>query len=267
MYHPLLVFDAETGDLICALLRSGRTGAAGSVVAVLKRLLQEIRRGLRRRIEIEIRGDCGFAVPALYKFCEEEGLKYVIGFTRNPRLEREIEELVAVSSKAYQKEKIKQRRFLGFAYQAKSWDHSRRIVAKVEVQERGLNRRFLVTNQSDQSAQQLYDHYIQRGQMENYIKAFKKDLAMDRLSCHRFFANQFRLFLHALAYQLFLRLRDYLGGTPWQNLEIETLRRRLIKIGARIQQTTRRIWIHCSSAYPEQETFLLVLRKICPDTS
>ena len=90
---------------------------------------------------------------------------------------------------------------------------------------------------------------------------------MDRLSCHRFLANQFRLLLHALAYQLFLRLRDYLEGTPWQNLEIETLRRRLIKVGARIRQTTRRIWIHCSSAYPEQDTFLLVLRRICPDTS
>jgi hypothetical protein len=92
---------------------------------------------------------------------------------------------------------------------------------------------------------------------------FKKDLAMDRLSCHRFIANQFRLLLHGLAYQLFLALRDYLEGTAWDQLEIETLRRRVLKLGARIRQTTRRIWIHCSSSYPEPETFLLVLQRIC----
>ncbi|MEJ2076560.1 MAG: transposase, partial [Acidobacteriota bacterium] len=85
----------------------------------------------------------------------------------------------------------------------------------------------------------------------------------DRLSCHRFVANQFRLLLHALAYQLLLALRRYLEGTPWHKLEIETLRRRVFKLGARIRETTRRIWIHCSSSYPEQETFFLVLRRIC----
>ena len=88
------------------------------------------------------------------------------------------------------------------------------MVAKVEVSERGFNRRFVVTNRQDLTAGQLYDHYIGRGQCENFVKAFKKDLAMDRLSCHRFLANQFRLFIHALAYVLILRLRDYLCGTP-----------------------------------------------------
>ncbi len=110
---------------------------------------------------------------------------------------------------------------------ADSWDRERRMVAKVEVSERGFNRRFVVTNRQDLTAGQLYDHYIGRGQCENFVKAFKKDLAMDRLSCHRFLANQFRLFIHALAYVLILRLRDYLCGTPWHNLEIETLRRRI----------------------------------------
>ena len=121
----------------------------------------------------------------------------------------------------------------------------------------------MVTNRTDLDAEALYDHYIGRGQTENYIKLFKNDLAMDRLSCHRFIANQFRLLLHALAYQLFLALRDYLQGTAWSKLQIETLRRRVLKLGARIRQTTRRIWIHCSSSYPEQQTFLLVLQRIC----
>lgn len=267
VYHPLLVFDAETGDLICALLRAGNSGAGRCVVGVLKRIVREIQRHIQWPVEIEIRGDSGFAIPALYEYCEEEGLSYEIGFSRNPRLERAVAGLVTESEAAYEQQGCKQRRFMEFSYQADSWNRPRRMVAKVEVQELGLNRRFVVTNRVDRSPRQLYDHYIQRGQSENFIKAFKKDLCMDRLSCHRFLANQFRLFLHALAYQLFLRLREYLQGTPWQHLEIETLRRRMIKIGARIQQTTRRIWIHCSSAYPEQDTFLLVLRRICPNTS
>ena len=138
-----------------------------------------------------------------------------------------LREMVEETQAAFCRQGVKQRHFSEFSYQADSWDRPRRMVAKVEVQERGLNRRFVVTNRRGLTARQLYDHYIQRGQTENYIKAFKKDLAMDRLSCHRFLANQFRLFLHALAYQLFVRLRDYLVGTPWQNLEIETLRRRI----------------------------------------
>ena len=100
------------------------------------------------------------------------------------------------------------RLFTELVYQADSWDRERRMVAKVEVSERGFNRRFVVTNRQDLTAGQLYDHYIGRGQCENFVKAFKKDLAMDRLSCHRFLANQFRLFIHALAYVLILRLRD-----------------------------------------------------------
>ena len=156
----------------------------------------------------------------------------------------------------------KQRQFDEFLYRAKSWDRSRRVIVKVEVDQRGINRRFVVTNRDDLCSQSLYDHYTNRGQTENFIKAFKNHLSMDRLSCHRFLANQFRLLLHALAYQMFVRLRDYLHGTPWHKLEIETLRRRVLKIGARIRQTTRRIWVHLSSAFPEQPLFHLVLSRL-----
>jgi hypothetical protein len=262
VYHPLLIFDEETGDLVCALLRGGNRGAAFRAVSVLKRIVQRIH-GQIPELEIEIRADSGFATPELYEYCEEETLSYVIGFKRNPRLEAEVEVLVEEAHQKFEKEAIKQRCFTEFSYQADSWDRSRHMVAKVEINELGSNRRFVVTNRTDLGAEALYDHYIQRGQMENYIKVFKNDLAMDRLSCHRFLANQFRLLLHGLAYQLFLALRDYLQGTPWSQLEIETLRRRVLKLGARIRQTTRRIWIHCSSSYPEQQTFLLVLQRIC----
>ena len=260
--HPLLIFDAATGDLICAVLRPGNKGAASHIVSILKRIVKAIRTPVGHQVEIEIRADSGFATPRLYEFCEENKLQYVIGLSRNPRLQRMVQSLLESTQLRFDQLEEKQRQFDEFPYRAGSWDRSRRVIAKVEVDQRGINRRFVVTNRDDLSSQSLYDYYTDRGQTENFIKAFKNHLSMDRLSCHRFLANQFRLLLHALAYQMFVRLRDYLYGTPWQKLEIETLRRRLLKIGARIRQTTRRIWAHLSSAYPKQTFFHLVLSRL-----
>ena len=251
--HPLLIFDADTGDLVCAVLRPGNKGAASHIVPILKRVVEAIRQAVGTDVEIEIRADSGFATPRLYEFCEceENKLQYVIGLSRNPRLQRVVEPLLESTRERFVEREEKQRQFDEFLYRAHSWDRSRRVIVKVEVDQRGINRRFVVTNRDDLCSQSLYDHYTNRGQTENFIKAFKNHLSMDRLSCHRFLANQFRLLLHALAYQMFVRLRDYLHGTPWHKLEIETLRRRVLKIGARIRQTTRRIWVHLSSAFPE----------------
>ena len=311
--HPLLIFDAATGDLVCAVLRPGNKGAASHIVPVLKRVVEAIRQAVGPGVEIEIRADSGFATPRLYEFCEceENKLQYVIGLSRNPRLQRVVEPLLDSTRLRFLELEEKQRRFDEFLYRAHSWDRSRRVIVKVEVDQRGINRRFVLTNRDDLCSQSLYDHYTDRGQTENFIKAFKNHL-MDRLSnqfrlatqietlrrrvlttigarirqtTRRIFhlssvsrttplsprvasipvsllANQFRLLLHALAYQMFVRLRDYLHGTPWHKLEIETLRRRVLKIGARIRQTTRRIWVHLSSAFPEQPLFHLVLSRL-----
>ena len=260
--HPLLIFDADTGELVCAVLRPGNKGAAAHIVPILKRIVKAIRQQVGKHVDIEIRADSGFATPRLYEFCEENKLQYVIGLSRNPRLQRIVEPLLDSTRLKFVDLEEKQRQFDEFTYRANSWDRSRRVIVKVEVDQRGINRRFVVTNRDDLSPQSLYDHYTDRGQTENFIKAFKNHLSMDRLSCHRFLANQFRLLLHALAYQMFVCLRDYLYGTPWQKLEIETLRRRVLKIGARIRQTTRRIWVHLSSAFPEQALFHLVLSRL-----
>jgi hypothetical protein len=262
--HPLLIFDGETGDLVCSLLRPGNKGAAGHIVPVLRRVVGAIRKQLGASVPIEVRADSGFATPALYELCEAEELSYEIGIGRNPRLERAVEPVLERTLDQFQHSGVKQREFDEFPYQAASWDRSRRVVAKVEVNQLGSNRRFVVTNREDLTPERLYDHYTDRGGSENYIKAFKNHLSMDRLSCHRFWANQFRLLLHSLAYQMFVRLRQYLYGTPWQNLEVETLRRRILKIGARVRQTTRRIWVHLSSSYPEQNMFWLVLSRLHP---
>ena len=261
--HPLLLFDGESGDLIGAVLRPGNQGAAAHVVTILRRVVKAIRKKLPK-LQIEVRADSGFATPQLYDFCEQEGLDYQIGLSRNPPLERAVEPLLEQTRRQFEQSVEKQREFGEFHYQAKTWEKPRRVVAKVEVNQVGINRRFVLTNRTDLAPRRLYDRYTDRGQTENYIKAFKTHLSMDRLSCHRFWANQFRLLLHALAYQMFLILRDYLWGTPWQNLEVETLRRRILKIGARARQTTRRIWVHFSSAFPEQRIFWLVWNRLHP---
>ena len=235
--------SASFADLRCRYggpghcrIEAWKQGAASHIVPILKRIVKAIRREVGKELQIEIRADSGFATPRLYEFCESEEnkLQYVIGLSRNPRLQRMVEPMLESTRLRFDEFEEKQRQFDEFLYRAGSWDRFRRVIVKVEVDHRGINRRFVVTNRDDLSSQSLYDHYTDRGQSENFIKAFKNHLSMDRLSCHRFLANQFRLLLHGLAYQMFVRLRDYLYGTPWQKLEIETLRRRVLKIGARV---------------------------------
>ena len=156
----------------------------------------------------------------------------------------------------------KQRLFTSFNYRADSWSRYRRVVAKVEYTEKGPNQRFVVSNIALQP-QRLYDEiYVLRGDSENRIKELKLEIKADRLSCHRFLANQFRLFLHTFAYCLFWLLRKNLQGTELAHAQVGTLRLKLLKIGARIRETSRRVWIHMASGYPYQALFSLALGRI-----
>ena len=185
--HPLLIFDAVTGDLVTVVLRPGNKGAASHIVPILKRIVKAIRREVGKELQIEIRADSGFATPRLYEFCESEEnkLQYVIGLSRNPRLQRMVEPMLESTRLRFDEFEEKQRQFDEFLYRAGSWDRFRRVIVKVEVDHRGIKLRFVVTNRDDLSSQSLYDHYTDRGQSENFIKAFKNHLSMDRLSCHR----------------------------------------------------------------------------------
>jgi len=137
-------------------------------------------------------------------------------------------------------------------YRAQSWEGFRRVVMKAEVMPEGTNRRFVVTNLLAEP-KELYDFYVRRGEVENRIKDLKLGLAADRLSCHRFLANQMRLLLHAAAYVLMHTIRQLLGGTELAGAQFDTIRLRLLKIGARVRQTARRIWVHLASSYPGRE--------------
>lgn len=191
IYHPLLVFDGESGHLITALLRAGNTHASNSSVALLKRIATRLRERWPE-VDIEIRADAGFAVPAIYDYCEREGITYTIALITNPRLLEMAQELLGEAKEHYEQTGYKARLFSEDVYEAASWERARRVVYKAEVVQKGTNRRFVVTTRNDEP-KDLYEFYAQRGEGENWIKDLKLHVKADRLSCHRFIANQFRL--------------------------------------------------------------------------
>jgi len=261
MYHPLLVFDGIDGFPMAAILRPGNKHASHQAIPLLKRIVRKLRKAYPKA-DILLRADAGFAIPALYRFCESEKIHYTIGLITNDRLKEKATHLLRQAEQGFRNTQEKQRFFDTFNYKADSWDRYRRVVAKVEWLRKGPNQRFVVTN-LHLRPQRLYDEiYVLRGDAENRIKELKLDLCADRLSCHRFMANQFRLLLHTLAYCLFLLLRKHLKGTELCNAQVGTIRLKLLKIGARVRETSRRIWIHMASGYPYQGLLSQVLMNI-----
>jgi len=250
MYHPLLVFDGETDQLVVALLRPGNAHASRGVLSVLRVLIRAMR-ACWPGVTIEIRADGGCAVPALYDFCDREDLGYTIGLIPNPRLQKIAAPLLAQAKewRAATGEKI---RLVGETpYQAESWGRERRVVYKAEALDQGPNTRFVVTTRTDPPAA-LYDWYVDRGEAELWIKDFKRACIADRLSDHRFWANQFRLVLHAAAYWLLDTLRRHLCAQGYPSLQLDTLRLRLLKVGGRIRELATRVRLHLASSHPGQ---------------
>src|SRR5262249_38179072 len=192
----------------------------------LVHLLTRVRRAWPD-VVLHFRGDCAFGVPGMYEVCEGLRLSYTFGLSANAVLQRETEELLAEAVTGYERERqaarqqdpprppVPSRLFTGFWYQAGTWVRPRWVVAKAEANGRGTNRRFVVTNRPWAALLPgpTYDEYAGRGESENRNKEFKCDLAMDRLSDHRFCANYFRLYLHAAAMNVLVRLRRFIAGT------------------------------------------------------
>jgi Transposase DDE domain group 1 len=198
MYHPLLIFDGDTGQLITAILRPGNTHASRFVVLLLRRLLRRLRTAWPG-VAVEVRADSGFAVPRLYAWCEANTVTYTIGLIPTKPLEAIAAPLLAdAQAQSAAQGGVKVRLAGETRHQAGSWPNARRVVYKAEALALGPNTRFVVTSHTDPPLV-VYDTYVDRGQAENYIKDFKNALAADRLSDHRFWANQCRLFLHAAA--------------------------------------------------------------------
>jgi len=241
MYHPLLVFDGDTGHLITAVLRPGDVHGSAFVVLVLRRLLRKLRAAWPA-VPVELRADSGFAIPRLYAWCEANAVDSTIGLIPNPVLER-------LAGEAPD--------------QAASWPHPRRVVFKAEILLKGPNTRFVVTSRTDDPLA-VYDRYVDRGAAENWIKDFKNALRGDRLSDHRFWANAFRLLLHAAAYWLLDQLRRWLLAAQAARLQLDTLRLRLITIGGWVRESTRftipDVCVHLSSHHPGLALWVLLAR-------
>lgn len=263
-YLPLYVFCGE--HLLCAQLRpANQDGAAGSVLK-LAGLVERIRREWPD-VQIIVRADSGFCRENLMRWCEEHGVDYILGLAKNSRLGWEIElemELAKAESEATGKSA---RRFKDFTYQTrKSWSRERRVVGKAEHLAKGSNPRFVVTSLSKKqyAARSLYETlYCARGEMENRIKEQQLMLFADRTSANDMRANQIRLYFSSIAYVLLSALRRIgLADTSLERAQCSTIRLKLLKIGALVRVTVRKVWISFSQSYPYRDQFLEVLANI-----
>jgi hypothetical protein len=220
---------------------------------ILPRLVGKLR-GKWPGVNLKIRGDGGIGSPELYSFCETNRMLYYIGLPSNERLKKRSKSFVEETEARFQRTGRDQKRYTSFHYEADSWGRKRRVVMKVEVTALGTNVRYVVTNAQGR-AKAIYRYYLGRCSCENYIDELKNGFS-HKMSCHTFVANQFRLLLHAAAYNLTSLLREQLGDTQLANAEITTIRTKLFKVGAVVRQTTRRIWFELSSSWPYRDVFL-----------
>jgi len=261
MYHPLLVFEGDSGILLASRLRAGNVGGIAQLLPLLRPMVRRLRCRFPHRT-IAIRADGDFAKPALLDFAEYAQCLYAIGMPRNSKLQAHAEGLRERAEKRWRESGKPVRLYTSFFYKAGSWGQARRIAVKVEYSALGSNLRFVVTNRRG-SAEAVFDWYEQRGQAENFIKELKRDVAADRLSCSAYRANAFRLQLHALSYNLLVLFRRHvLRGTQLASATIDTVRLRLFKIGARVQRTARRLWFHLATGWPGQPVFCEVLARL-----
>jgi len=263
-YLPLIVTARAGGgpdELLAVVLRPGKTHAGGGAVSVLKRIVAKLREAWPK-VRLIIRGDGGFAKPEVYDWCESEGVHYLIGLPVNQRLRKLARTYLRWASVEYLLKDVKKVRNLHDArYAAKDWPHERRVLIKAEVSGQGDNPRFVVTSLEGDPLL-LYDLYARRGEQENRIKELKCDLAIDRTSCHRFLANQFRVLLHAAAFVLLSYVRRCLAGTELENAQVCTLQRKLLKLGVLVRESCRKVWLQFASSCPVQELWPVVLAKI-----
>jgi hypothetical protein len=261
IYHPLFFFEAKTGCLLSALLRPGNASAGAGIAEEIQRLLPQLQRRFPST-QIAYRADAGSAAPEIYRALESLNVLYTIGIATNSVFKKKTAPWLKKAQRKYARTKIPIRLFYSFRHRAGSWNKQRRIVVKIEVGPLGTNLRFIITNRPGH-AEEIYDGYDERGQCENRIKEFKRDLNCDRLSCHSYQANAFRLQLHALAYQLLVLFRLHaLRTTELATARLETLRLKLFKVAARFVKSARHLWFQLSSSWPGRDRFVEVWHRL-----
>lgn len=263
-YMPLYVFCGD--HLLCARLRPSNIDASLGAEAELERIVGQIR-GQWPEVQIIFRGDSGFCRSDLMDWCDEHGVDYILGLSRSSRLVARIASQMKKAKKRFWKTHKPARYYRDFRFRTlKSWSRSRRVVGKAEQLSGKENPRFVVTSLSkeDFSAQELYeDLYCARGDMENRIKEQQLGLFADRTSSATFSANHLRLWFSGVAYVLMTELRRIgLKGTKLARAQCSTIRTKLLKVGALVSLSVRRIWVRCATGYPYQQIFATALQNL-----
>jgi len=259
-FLPLYVFAGD--QLLVAYLRPADRDAADHARAVLKLLVTRLRQAWPE-VRLIFRADSGFCRWKLMRWCDSNGVGYVIGLARNPRLQALAGPWLHAAATCWEMTGQPQRLFGEFHYAAGPWDRRRRVIVKAEHNAQGDNPRFIVSNLPG-SAGGLYDVlYCQRGEMENRVKEQQGMLFAGRTSCHGFLANQFRVLLAAAAYVLVEAVRRLgLAGTPMERAQVSTIRLRLFKVAALVAVSVRRLYVRMASGFPLQAQFALVLQRL-----
>ena len=266
-FIPLLggmTFNDESEQIpIAAILRPGNSPDKRGAIGVLRRLLPLLRKGFPKA-QIFVRVDAGFCAPEILEYLDSERLFYAVGYGKNSVLNHISAPLMRQVRRDSKESKKTEKRFTSTPYQARSWSKTRTVVIKAEVtrivgREPRDNPRYVVTN-IPQGPQTLYEEfYCQRGEFENRIKELKHGLKIDRTSCSKFQANQFRLLLTLAAYLLLQEIRFKARFTQFARATVATLRLQLIKVGARVTSSVRRVFIELPSAYPFQRDWLRIV--------
>ena len=265
-YLPLYIFSGE--HLLCARLRRSNIDGAEGAVEELRCIVGQIRQ-VWPEVNIIIRADSGFCRDDLMTWCEDtkNRVDYVLGLAKNERLKKQIAEDMKPAEAQFRETQQPARVFKDFRYQTlKSWTCERRVIGKAEYMEKGANPRFVVTSLSPErmDARALYeDFYCARGDMENRIKEQQLDMFADRTSAATMRANQLRLYLSSAAYILMHALRRLgLKDTDLARAQCQTIRLKLLKIGAQVRITVRNIWVSLAGGYPYAEVFAAVVRNL-----
>jgi hypothetical protein len=253
-YMPLHIYEGQSGKLITTVLRTGKVPSGKEIVMILKHIVKRIRQAWPD-VGIIVRGDAHYGYPELFSFCESHEIKYILGLTfRKPMLKKV--QLLKDKAKAFFNLKNEPVKLYGeFFYQANSWETPQRVIYKAEHNDKGPNIRFIVTNLENHNRRMIYETiYCGRGAMELMIKEHKNHLRSDKTSCSSFLANQFRLFIHSMAYVLLHAFREKcLRNTQFAKAQFDTIRLKILKLGARVISISTKIKVHLPTSCPYQE--------------
>lgn len=254
-FKPIHIYDADTGRPVFIMLRPGKTPSGVEVRRVIQFVVCAIRRHWPLTA-ITIRGDSHYARPEAMSWCEDNGVDFVFGLAMNEVLRTDLRQAADAVATIRATENLEAARgFTETLYAAGSWNKRRRVIARIEATTRGLDIRTVVTSLSGPEPDVLYSAiYCARGQAENLIKLHKTQLKSDRTSCSAARANQLRLVLHTAAYWLLLTVREAIDREhTLARAEFNTLRLRLLKVGARIRETAHRVCIAFAAACPDAD--------------